>query len=419
MENTDEHVKVEVEIIPQEKIETQELKPLRDYRAEIAKWKEDYLKLTINGVEDKEGYKKVDETRKLVKRTKVAADKKRKELKKYWVDLIDGDGNFIVTELAAIEKYLDGVQDPIDKELEKQKEEKKRIEKERVDTRTKRFMDIGALFNGTDYVMKSADGDITTSFESLKLLSDENFNEVFEIFQLEYDFQQSEKKRIADEAEAKRIEQEKKDQEAKEEAERLKQQLEEANAKLAEAKKAPSHTSPVLENILSQIDETPEPPAQFNEPRFGPPLADEKEIAEFLYIKEFPEGIQTPKGAYDRLRTMVMGCKSVKHESFKDPEEVIPSKGLDLGNQHNEIGGFGGIGNEIAKAVESEYKKESLSVREELILFLVEKRVLLSTDLDTKFNMQLTRDTYIASTKHLIDVILEFTKKQVELNSNE
>lgn len=46
--------------------------------------------------------------------------------------------------------------------------------------------------------------------------------------------------------------------------------------------------------------------------------------------------------------------------------------------------------------------------------FLVKKKILNSTDLETKWNLNTTKDTYIAVTKQIVEAMNEFAKIKVE-----
>lgn len=58
--------------------------------------------------------------------------------------------------------------------------------------------------------------------------------------------------------------------------------------------------------------------------------------------------------------------------------------------------------------------------------FLVEKRIIDSINLDTRFNLNLSRDTHIATTKKIIEAMQEYAdlqnqelKKEIQLYSEE
>src|SRR5216110_148612 len=82
--------------------------------SEIAKLREEYLPLVINGVDDKAGLKRVYDARQVVKKTRVGVEKYAKELKETaiaWQKKVNIEQSRVVGELEAIENHLQTQED--------------------------------------------------------------------------------------------------------------------------------------------------------------------------------------------------------------------------------------------------------------------------------------------------------------------
>lgn len=99
--------------------------------AAIAAMGEQFLALTIDGLKDRDGYQKVHESRMLVKNTRVAVEKRRKDLKEDALNYgrqVDAEAKRLTALLEPIEAHLEAEQSRIDAEKEnirKAEEEKK------------------------------------------------------------------------------------------------------------------------------------------------------------------------------------------------------------------------------------------------------------------------------------------------------
>lgn len=133
--------------------------------SEIANMKADFMGLTINGIEDKEGFKKVYESRQIVKKTRVGLVKYADGLKEKalaWQRKVNAEKNRVVAELEAIESHLQSEEDKIAAEKEWIRQEEERKQQERMQKR----IDILAQYGYA----------IDLSF--LKIISDEDFEKV-------------------------------------------------------------------------------------------------------------------------------------------------------------------------------------------------------------------------------------------------
>lgn len=193
-----------------EKTEVQEVSVIETTLSEqnitkqiIAKLKSDYSGLKINGIDDNEGFKKVEDARKHVKQVRVLASKICKEgrelaikIQKDWI----AAGKQVVAELEAIET-------PLENESNRIKQEEKRIlfeaaQQSKLPYRIEKLMTIG------------------TEVEDSELLkiNDEQFASLFNDLH---------EKHLSEKSEALRAEQAKLDKIKREEAEREAQRLEE------------------------------------------------------------------------------------------------------------------------------------------------------------------------------------------------
>lgn len=125
---------------------------------EIARLKAEYGSLTINGIEDKAGLKKVYESRQIVKKTRTGLVKYADDLKEkaaVWVKKVNAEKNRCVAELEAIEEHLQGQEDIIEAEKERLRQEAINAENERVQKRIDSPSEYGY---GIDYaIVKSID----------------------------------------------------------------------------------------------------------------------------------------------------------------------------------------------------------------------------------------------------------------------
>jgi hypothetical protein len=207
--------------------------------AAIAKMENQYMGLTITGIDDEDGFKAVHDARMIVKGHRVAVEKKRKELKAdalAWGKKVDAEAKRIKGKLEPIESHLIAQEKIVadeKKRIKEAEEEKQReIIQNRVDllgTFNKHlpFFDVASMSNDEwDACLKSAKSEYDAEQER------------FEKERLE---RAAEEKRISDErAELDRLreEQKKRDAAAKAEQDRIaKEQAEKEAALQAERDK--------------------------------------------------------------------------------------------------------------------------------------------------------------------------------------
>lgn len=208
--------------------------------SEIAKMKEEYLALTVNGLEDKTGLKRVYDARQIVKKTRVGIVKYANELKESalaWQRKVNSEKDRVVGELEAIEEHLQAEEDKIQAEkdhiaAEKEKQEQARLQ-ERIDKLAKYGygVDLILLKAATDAQFEATLENARIEFEKaeaikieearLKKLEEEKLiAERKELEQLRV--KQAEAQRIIDENNAKiRLEQEQKEAAIRAEQEKI------------------------------------------------------------------------------------------------------------------------------------------------------------------------------------------------------
>lgn len=182
--------------------------------AAIADFKERYLPLKINGVEDKEGLKLVYAARQDVKKTRVAATKYADSLKAKaieWQNKVNTEKKRVIGELESIENHLQAEEDKIEAAKEEIRQQEIKARKAKLQER----IDQLAAYN---FRLE----DVAT----LEMIDDETFGIVLNNAKTEHE------KELAEKAEQERL--------AKEEQERLiaeRKELEILRAKQAEAQK--------------------------------------------------------------------------------------------------------------------------------------------------------------------------------------
>ena len=215
---------------------------LKEYNvpdAAIAKYRQDYLSLTVKGVEDKEGYDLCHAARMEVKGKRVEVEKTRKKLKEDALEYgraVDKEAKRITALLAPIEEHLLAQEKIVDDEKARIKAEAEAKEAARIQARIDKLFAFGCSFNGMNYVLPFAPSGYSVPSAILKTCADEQFETICAEFQKLVD---AENARIEKEKEDKRIEEERlekvrKEQEA--EAARLNAIAEEQRQKEAKIK---------------------------------------------------------------------------------------------------------------------------------------------------------------------------------------
>ena len=187
----------------------------------ITKMDQEFKNLTINGINDKEGYNVVKKAKSLIVKSRNKIDNVKKEMKRD----IDTEAKRLLARLAPIEEQLSSKLLVIDEEIMKIEEEKKRVEQERISNRIKYIVALGMLYDGSNYSYQG----LTISNDDIVLFNEEMFKDF--IFNVEQKVIKEKERldKIQEEEDAERerlrlqkIEQDKKEKEIKEREEKLK-----------------------------------------------------------------------------------------------------------------------------------------------------------------------------------------------------
>lgn len=165
--------------------------------AVIAELAEEFLPLSVDGVDDKEGFDKVHDARMIVKGHRVDVEKTRKALKAdalAWGKAVDGEAKRLTALLAPIEEHLTNQENIV-------LAEKERIRKEKAEA-ARRLLD--------ERLAKLRAVDATVSVLKLESMTDEDFDDLLSGATSEFEAKKAEAAKLA---EAQRIEEERKQKE--------------------------------------------------------------------------------------------------------------------------------------------------------------------------------------------------------------
>lgn len=206
--------------------------------AGIASLNRKYGSLKIEGIEDKDGYKKVYAAWQEVREKRIGVEKKHKEIKSDYLTIsraIDAEKNRLVDKLKPLEDKLGDEVDRIDALKKEEKERAEREAQERLQARVNALIENGMQFNGSFY---SIGEQISMDVISIKDMNDEQFSSLMEKVELEHI------KILEAEAEKERQEQEERD--------RLKRQQEEQARKEQEQKEEQARLDREREELLEE-----------------------------------------------------------------------------------------------------------------------------------------------------------------------
>jgi len=139
-----------------------ELVQFRAQDAAIAKLAEAYLPLRINGLDDKQGFVAVHDARMIVKNTRVAVEKKRKELKEdalRYGQAVDTEAKRLTALLAPIEDHLQAEEDAVVYERERIRRAADEAKQAKLQGRLDalRAVDVSAYYPGVVDAMSDAE----------------------------------------------------------------------------------------------------------------------------------------------------------------------------------------------------------------------------------------------------------------------
>lgn len=174
--------------------------------AAVSQYKEQFLPLKINGIEDKEGYAEVSQALRLMvsKRTKIEA--KRKELKEdslKYGRAIDAEAKRLTALLSPIEEHLKQEKQRVDDELDRIAKQAEMERLQKIQQRSNALYDLGAVMINDEFIFKNiyTSEEITLHKLNLETLSDADFTDYLNAFAAAKEAFDGEKKRRDEEAE--------------------------------------------------------------------------------------------------------------------------------------------------------------------------------------------------------------------------
>lgn len=227
------------------------LDPQEQAKAEVAKFdvargwiagkKEEYSTLTVNGVEDKEGLKKVTEAWQEIKAKRFAVRDKHEELKAGYLIVgraIDKEKNELTALLQEIESPLKAQIDQIEAEKEKVKAQREKEAQERIQSRVVELLDNGVKLVGNFYTIGET---ISVDISTIRDFNDVSYSEFLERVKRENAaIVAAEEKRIAEEKAEKEAQEKlaadnkRKTEELKAEQDRIKKELADSRGEFLE-----------------------------------------------------------------------------------------------------------------------------------------------------------------------------------------
>jgi hypothetical protein len=201
----------------------------------IRKMKEEFLPMTINGQQDKEGYLNLQAVRKQVKQARILVEKTFKrgreiaqlEVKK-WIT----KQNEIVGEIKAVEKALEEKEDAWEQERDRLKEiERQRIEQQGV-ARVTDMVRFGAKLEGVNWVLN----EVQYEAQLVKESDPEIYQTIYNDFEAQFKLNEAEKRAAKEKADREALELkqaqeniQRREKELQDQQEKMAKQMEELN----------------------------------------------------------------------------------------------------------------------------------------------------------------------------------------------
>jgi DNA repair exonuclease SbcCD ATPase subunit len=145
------------------------------HEAAIAEMAAQYMPLTINGIDDKAGFKAVHEARMVVKGKRVEVEKRRKELKADALEygkLVDSAAKSLTALLEPIESHLQAEEDAITEAKEKIKREKAEAEAKRLQARLDQLIAVESRLPAASVQVMSDEEFATTLNEAKRAFAE-------------------------------------------------------------------------------------------------------------------------------------------------------------------------------------------------------------------------------------------------------
>lgn len=162
--------------------------------AKIAELKNQFKDLEIQDVNDKNGIKAVTEAISIMRNLRTGLEKKRKELKDFYLSTgkgIDAEAKRIQELIADVEEPLKAKKDAIDAEIQRIKDEEEAREAKRIEDRVDALKEAGIVFDGTFY---SIGENVSVDLITIKDMDDEAFEKLKSIVRSENEKIQAQKR---------------------------------------------------------------------------------------------------------------------------------------------------------------------------------------------------------------------------------
>lgn len=227
VQTSENGLSVKPEILTIEQQTNREIAKFDKAEAVIKGYKKKFGSLSIKGLDDKDGYKKVESAWREVRDARIGFEKKHKEITGDYVVIkraIDQYKNGLVDSIKPLETKLGEELERIDKIKEEEKEAKERADQEKLQGRVNKLIEAGMTFNGSFYVIGE---NISLDVVTLKTMGEQEFKVLFDRVEVEgKNIREAEaKKKQFEKEEKQRLEKQRQDQDE----ERLRLQKENAD----------------------------------------------------------------------------------------------------------------------------------------------------------------------------------------------
>jgi len=218
-----------------------DLAHLAEFKKQITELKESYKDLTIDGVDDKDGYERVRLAVGILRTKRTTADSERKAMGKPYRDTISFINNAYDEVEALIkdgpggELELKKMKDEIDEIDKRQKEEKKQAEEKKINDRINELIKNGMVFDGEFYSIKNDELGIPETaigVVDIRTMSDDLFKNLLQLVIDKNGKITAEKERLAEIARKKKEEEDEQARIAKEKFDQEQKELKEKQDKL-------------------------------------------------------------------------------------------------------------------------------------------------------------------------------------------
>lgn len=218
-----------------------DLAHLAEFKQQITELKESYKDLTIDGIDDKDGYERVRLAIGTLRTKRTTADSERKAMGKPYRDTISFINNAYDEVEALIkdgpggELELKKMKDTVDDIIEQKKEEKRQAEEKKINDRINELLKNGMVFDGEYYSIKSDElgiSETSIGVVDIRTMSDDLFKNLLQLVIDKNGKITAEKERLAEIARKKKEEEDEQARIAKEKFDQEQKELKEKQDKL-------------------------------------------------------------------------------------------------------------------------------------------------------------------------------------------